>query len=106
MKEFAESASLRKDELERALRDREWLKREMRVAYENGNEDRNWKNSNQIRVMGDIDFVLNMVKWIPEMVKDDNDVKSIGVMKLEKDKKDRKGDFSPTHLRAYINMRD
>lgn len=99
-KEFKEAGSLRKEELERAIRDRDWLKTKMQGIYGNGNKDNNGKNGNQIRLMGTIDFVLDGIEELQGIY----DVKSVGVMKLEKDKKNRVGDFSATHLRAYMNI--
>ena len=100
-KGFKEAGSLRKDELERAIENREWLKAKMKETYGNGIKDNNGKNGNQIRLMGTIDFVLDGISEMQSLY----DVKSVGVMKLEKDKKNRIGDFSATHLRAYINIR-
>ena len=97
-KDFVEAGSLRKDELEKAMRNRNWLKTKMQETYGNGNKDNNGKN--QIRLMGTIDFVLDGIEELQELY----NIKSVGVMKLEKDKKNRIGDFSATHLRAYINI--
>jgi len=100
-KGFKEAGSLRKDELERAIENRDWLKAKMKETYGNGIKDNNGKNGDQIRLMGTIDFVLDGIGAVENLY----NVKSVGVMKLEKDKKNRVGDFSATHLRAYINIR-
>lgn len=59
------------------------------------------RNEVQIRIMGDLEKSLIILKKISEVV----NVENIGMSKLEVDKKNRTGNFKDDEIRIYMKVR-
>ncbi|RLF28712.1 MAG: hypothetical protein DRN14_03690 [Thermoplasmata archaeon] len=95
MKDFKERAYLLKEEIEKALKNPDWLKEIMVEAHPEKSDD---NGGVQLRIMGQIDKALEFIK------KHNLEQYVSGIYKLEKDKKNRIGNYVNDRIRIYLNI--